>query len=84
VVTVTDTENVSESRAARKEAQSITGVLRNQLANVEAAINGRHFGDDEQGKIDALAGSVEAAKAVQDSAASLVEALERALAAKQG
>lgn len=82
-MTETDS-NISESRAARKEAQNLVGTLEGQLQDVRAGVSGRHFGDDEQGKIDALAGAVEAAKAVQDTATSIVEALERALAAKQG
>jgi hypothetical protein len=70
VVNVTDTESVSESRAARKEAQSL-------LSQLEAQLHGRHFGDDEQGKIDALSEAVQTSKAI-------TAALERALAAKQG
>lgn len=91
MVTVTDySENetsdveapLSESRSARKEAQGLTEVLHNQLGAVAQAVAGRHFGADEQGKIESLRGAVEAAKAVQDTATLLVAALERALVAK--
>lgn len=68
---MTETDStISESRAARKEAQSLNSQLAEQL-------NGRHFGDDEQGKIDSLTEAVATSKAI-------TAALERALAAKQG
>lgn len=75
-------EQMSASRAARKEAQALADTLASQLGDVRATITGRHFGADEDGKRAALAAAVEAAKAVADTAASLVDATERALAAK--